>query len=55
MTRKDVVCGMEVDAKKAHQHSEVDGIKYYFCSPECKVKFDNDPAFFVEREMAAKR
>lgn len=26
----------------------------YFRSPECKVKFDNDPAFYMEREMAEK-
>jgi len=55
MTRKDIVCGMDVDVKTPHEHSEVDGIKYHFCSAECKAKFDNDPAFYVEREMSAKK
>jgi Cu+-exporting ATPase len=54
MDRKDIVCGMEVDPNKPHEHSVVDGIKYHFCSHECKDKFDRDPAFYVERALAGK-
>jgi YHS domain-containing protein len=54
MKRKDVVCGMDVDTTKPHEHSEVDGVRYHFCSAECKEKFNRDPAFYVEREKAMK-
>ncbi len=55
MNRKDMICGMEVDPNKPHEHSVVDGIKYHFCSTECKEKFDRDPAFYIEREMASRK
>ena len=45
----DVVCGMNVDPRHAAAHSEVNGIDYYFCSVQCKEKFDRDPAFYVEK------
>lgn len=48
--QKDVVCGMKVDPKKAAATSEVNGQTYYFCSQECKDKFDLDPAFHLEKE-----
>jgi len=48
--QKDVVCGMKVDPKKAAATSEVNGQTYYFCSQQCKDKFDLYPAFYVEKE-----
>jgi Cu+-exporting ATPase len=33
---KDVVCGMQVDPKKAAGQSEYEGKAYYFCSLGCK-------------------
>ncbi len=39
---KDVVCGMEVD-KASKYKSAVKGKTYYFCSTECKAKFDVNP------------
>ena len=51
MDRKDVVCGMQVDPNKPHEHSVVDAITYHFCSLKCNHTFENDPAFFVKREM----
>ena len=44
---KDVVCGMEVDPKKAAGQSEYKGQTYYFCSPGCKKAFDKDPEKYV--------
>jgi YHS domain-containing protein len=44
---KDVVCGMQVDPAKAAGSSEYNGRTYYFCSTECKSKFDADPARFA--------
>jgi Cu+-exporting ATPase len=36
----DPVCGMKVDPARAAGTSERDGVRYYFCSPGCKQKFD---------------
>ncbi len=46
---KDVVCGMEVDPKKAAGKSEYQGQTYYFCSPGCKAAFDKEPQKYVGR------
>jgi Cu+-exporting ATPase len=40
---KDVVCGMEVDPKKAAGKSEYKEHTYCFCSPGCKKAFDKAP------------
>jgi P-type Cu+ transporter len=40
---KDPICGMMVDEKKAKFKSEHEGQTFYFCSSQCKAKFDNDP------------
>ncbi len=39
---KDLVCGMEVSEESEYK-SNVDNTLYYFCSKECKDKFDNNP------------
>ena len=39
----DPVCGMQVDEQKAAGQSEHQGHTYYFCSPNCKHKFDENP------------
>jgi P-type Cu+ transporter len=36
----DPVCGMTVEPASAAGTSERDGVRYYFCSPGCKQKFD---------------
>lgn len=41
---KDVVCGMQVDPNKAAGKSDYEGKTYYFCSPACKKKFDENPS-----------
>jgi len=45
---KDVVCGMQVDPAKAAGTSEYQSQTYYFCSKNCKVKFDAQPAQFAK-------
>jgi len=45
---KDLVCGMDVDEKKARFRSEHGGRTYYFCSAGCKAMFDRDPSRFVK-------
>jgi len=45
---KDVVCGMQIDPAKAKGgKSEYKGKTYYFCSEDCKKKFDKEPAKYV--------
>ncbi|HZP17682.1 MAG TPA: YHS domain-containing protein [Terriglobales bacterium] len=40
---KDPVCKMDVDETRAEHSSQYGGRKYYFCSEDCKEKFDNQP------------
>jgi YHS domain-containing protein len=44
---KDPVCKMVVDEKEAKWITEYEGVVYYFCSPECKQEFDDDPEEYV--------
>ena len=39
----DPVCGMQIDEKNAAGHSDHQGQTYYFCSKDCKTKFDQNP------------
>jgi P-type Cu+ transporter len=43
----DPVCGMEIEADDAVAQSSYEGETYYFCSTECKKKFDQDPELYV--------
>jgi membrane fusion protein, copper/silver efflux system len=48
----DVVCGMDVDPKKATAAGRTaarEGETYYFCSDECKRKFEKEPAKYVAK------
>ena len=49
---KDVVCGMQVDPKKAAGQSEYEGKTYYFCSVGCKRKFDANPGQYLTEPKA---
>lgn len=42
-TNTDPVCGMQVDEKQAAAQSEHQGRTYYFCSPVCKERFEQNP------------
>ena len=44
---KDVICGMQIDPKKAAGRSEYQGKTYYFCSAGCKRKFDQNPELYA--------
>ena len=46
----DPVCGMQVDEKSAAGQSDHAGGTYYFCSQDCKDRFDEDPDQFVEAQ-----
>ncbi len=45
---KDLVCGMEVNKDEAAASSLYKGKKYYFCSPVCKTKFDENPEKYLK-------
>jgi len=44
----DPVCKMEVNPASAAAQSEYGGQTFYFCSVECKVKFDRDPERYLD-------
>jgi len=43
----DPVCKMRVVEDDAEDTSSYKGKTYYFCSEECKDKFDQDPEEFL--------
>ena len=47
---KDPVCGMEIDAATAAEHTEHAGQTYSFCSSRCKDKFDKNPPQYLDRQ-----
>ena len=49
---KDPVCGMSVKISNA-ETSTYQGKSYYFCSTECKDKFDRSPAEYSKKDSAA--
>jgi Cu+-exporting ATPase len=44
----DPVCKMEVNPASAAAQSEYEGQTFYFCSTECKRKFDANPQQYVD-------
>ena len=40
---KDPVCGMVIDEGDAVGTSDYKGTRYYFCSDDCKIEFDESP------------
>lgn len=47
-TERDPVCGMEINTEDAAGTSEHQGRTYYFCSTNCKSKFDQNPQQYVK-------
>ncbi|RPJ78202.1 MAG: YHS domain-containing protein [Acidobacteria bacterium] len=54
VTVKDPVCGMKIDPAKAKGKTEHKGKTYYFCSDDCKTKFEKDPAQYADKEANPK-
>jgi Cu+-exporting ATPase len=44
----DPVCKMEVNPASAAAQSEWGGQTFYFCSTECKRKFDAEPERYLD-------
>jgi Cu+-exporting ATPase len=55
----DPVCKMEVNPMSAAAQSEYQGVTFYFCSEQCRAKFDADPLRYMDgvdlAEMRAKQ
>jgi Cu+-exporting ATPase len=50
---RDHVCQMDVDERTAAATTEYAGDTYYFCSEECRAKFEADPERYVSRTDAS--
>ncbi len=48
----DPVCGMEVAVSDTANTTTYDGNPYYFCSDNCRGKFDADPYFYASGNAA---
>jgi YHS domain-containing protein len=46
MKIKDVVCDCEVDKNKAFK-KEYKGKIYFFCTPTCRVAFEDNPEKYI--------
>ncbi len=46
---RDPVCNMDVNEKTAAAQSEHQGQTYYFCSTECKQRFDQNPQQYARK------
>jgi YHS domain-containing protein len=44
----DPVCGMQVESSQAPAQSQYQGQTYFFCSVECKEKFEAKPKDYVK-------
>ncbi|HEY2933601.1 MAG TPA: YHS domain-containing protein [Acidobacteriota bacterium] len=53
----DPVCGMKVNENSAADKSDYMGETYYFCSRQCKQKFDQNPLKYLkeQRQQAKSR
>jgi YHS domain-containing protein len=45
---RDPVCGMMVDPETAPAHTTYESQEVYFCSPECRREFEQEPARYIE-------
>lgn len=46
---KDPVCGMQIEETKAAAKREFGGQTFYFCSPACQQKFDQNPEQYAKK------
>lgn len=51
---RDLVCGMDIEKEQAAGVSSYNGKDYYFCSKQCKEKFDQAPEKYVESKGDSK-
>jgi len=49
--KKDPVCGMEMDRKKAAATHDYQGKTYHFCSAACKSSFVKEPEKYAKEGL----
>ena len=49
----DPVCGMELNVEDTKERAEFNGQTYYFCSDQCRNKFDQNPAQYTSQNRGA--
>jgi YHS domain-containing protein len=47
---QDLVCETPVESEDSNFFSEYNGRTYFFCSSECKRKFDDHPDYFIHKK-----
>jgi Cu+-exporting ATPase len=47
---QDLVCRCEVNSDDTRFFTEYDQKQYYFCSAECKRKFDDHPDRYIQQQ-----
>ena len=50
----DPVCGMQVNNQQSAEKSQHQGQIYYFCSEDCKRKFDQKPEQYTAKAGQAR-
>ena len=43
----DPVCGLKIEEGKAEWKSGYAGEMYYFCSSDCRTRFEQDPGEYI--------
>lgn len=51
--RFDPVCAMVISPGRARAKAEHDGVTYYFCSPNCRDRFEQEPTFHLGNKALA--
>ncbi len=51
MQHTDPVCGMRVDPEKSAGKTTFKNIEYYFCAVGCKKRFDENPEFYLNKQV----
>jgi YHS domain-containing protein len=54
-TVTDPVCGMHIEPQNAAAQTTYRDQTYYFCSQECKDKFDKEPQKYIDQMMQTER
>ena len=47
---KDLVCGMDVNPETAEYKTSYQGTTYYFCSPSCQKRFQENPLKYINQK-----
>ena len=45
----DPVCDMQIEEQDAAGQTEHEGTTYYFCSPACQSKFEENPVEYANQ------